>query len=90
MSAYTDEPADGSNVLKFARPPIRQSTIVNGACERAFDVFVRRIAEWWPLVPFSRGQNRVRSVEVEERVGGQIVLEHNQHPIAPEHFEISR
>lgn len=73
MSANTDEPADDSNVLPFARPPIRQSTVVNGACERAFDVFVRRIAEWWPLVPFSRGHHRVRSVDIEERVGGQIV-----------------
>lgn len=68
MTASPDD-----NVVQLARPPIRQSIVVNGPRERAFDVFVRRMVEWWPLVPFSIGHDRVRAVEIEERVGGQVI-----------------
>lgn len=62
-----------ARVLPFERPPIRQSTVVRGTRERAFDVFVHRMVEWWPLVPFSAGGDRVVAVDVDGRVGGQVV-----------------
>ncbi len=54
-------------------PPIRQSTIVRAAAERTFDVFVRRIADWWPVEVISVGAERVRDVTVEPRLGGRFV-----------------
>ncbi|MDQ4133210.1 MAG: SRPBCC domain-containing protein [Actinomycetota bacterium] len=54
------------------RPPIRQSTIVRSDAEHTFDVFVRRIGEWWPVQPYSLGEEKVASVTFEPRVGGRV------------------
>ena len=63
---------DDGAVVAFARPPIQRSTVVAAERGRAFDVFVRRLADWWPLTPFSVGGDRVRTVVVEEGVGGKV------------------
>jgi DNA-binding transcriptional ArsR family regulator/uncharacterized protein YndB with AHSA1/START domain len=54
------------------RPPIRQSTLVRSDAAHTFAVFTGRLAEWWPLVPFSLGGERVREVTLEPRVGGRV------------------
>ena len=54
------------------RPPIRQSTLVRSDAGHTFDVFVHTIGAWWPVQPYSAGQDRVRDVTFEERVGGRV------------------
>ena len=61
-----------TTVAALDRPPIRRTVVVTVDRSRTFDVFVRRMAEWWPLTPFSRGGERVRTVVVDETVGGQV------------------
>lgn len=62
-----------AEVLDLARPPIRRSTVVSATRERTFRVFVDRLAEWWPLDPFSLGgSDRIASVTVDRRVGGTV------------------
>lgn len=61
-------------VLEFARPPVRQSTVVRAARERTFDVFVDRLAEWWPLDPFSYGGSaKIARISVDRRAGGAVI-----------------
>jgi len=60
------------NVVAFARPPVRQATIVRSDIVHTFDVFVRTIGTWWPVRPFSAGAERVRDVTFEQREGGRI------------------
>ncbi|MBV9855376.1 MAG: SRPBCC domain-containing protein [Streptosporangiaceae bacterium] len=54
------------------RPPVRQSTLVRCGRRHTFDTFVRTIGAWWPVTPFSAGQDRVRDVTFERRVGGRV------------------
>ena len=62
------------NVVAFTRPPIRQTTTVRAGVEETFEVFVGRLAQWWPLDPFSYGgSGRIAHVSVERRVGGRLV-----------------
>jgi hypothetical protein len=63
---------DRSNVIPLRRPPVRQSTLVRSDIAHTFDVFVRTIGVWWPVNPFSAGQDRVRDVTVEPRAGGRV------------------
>jgi hypothetical protein len=65
----TPEPAPG--VTELRRPPIRQSTLVRSNAAHTFDVFVRSIGSWWPVRPYSKGNERVASVTLEERLGGR-------------------
>lgn len=62
----------GARVSALRRPPIRQSTMVRSSREHTFDVFVSTIGQWWPLQPYSAGQERVRAVHVEPRVEGRV------------------
>jgi uncharacterized protein YndB with AHSA1/START domain len=59
-------------VTPLRRPPVRQSTVVRSDLDHTFDVFVRTIGIWWPVQPFSAGQDRVRDVTVEPRAGGRV------------------
>jgi hypothetical protein len=59
-------------VAVLRRPPVRQSTTVRSDARHTFDTFVRTIGSWWPAVPFSAGQVRVRDVTVEQRAGGRV------------------
>ena len=66
------EPESLATVTPLRRPPIRQSTLVRSGAEHTFFTFVRTLDRWWPLQPFSSGQERVRTVTFEERLGGRI------------------
>ncbi len=61
-----------AKVIPLRRPPIRQSTLVRSNVEHTFDVFVGTIAQWWPLQPYSIGQDRVRDVVFERRAAGLV------------------
>lgn len=65
------EPAN-TDVVALRRPPIRQATLVRSDVRHTFDVFVATIAQWWPLRPFSAGQDRVRDVVFEQQPGGRV------------------
>lgn len=60
------------NVLAFERPPVRQSIEVRSGIAHTFEVFVREIASWWPLHPFSYGTTRIRAVTFEQQLGGRV------------------
>jgi len=68
----TPEPDDRAAVTALARPPIRQSVLVRSNATHTFDTFVRTIGVWWPVQPFSAGQDRVRAVTIEQRAGGRV------------------
>ncbi|WP_299947679.1 SRPBCC domain-containing protein [uncultured Ruegeria sp.] len=55
--------------------PIIKTIVVNAVPERAFDIFVNRIAKWWPLdghaVSAAQGQPAL-AVTIEPRVGGAV------------------
>jgi uncharacterized protein YndB with AHSA1/START domain len=53
--------------------PIVKELTVPGPPEQAFDLFTRRMAEWWPLERFSVGEARAVTVDFPTRVGGDIV-----------------
>jgi Activator of Hsp90 ATPase homolog 1-like protein len=54
------------------RPPVRQSVLVRSDRQHTFDTFVATIGTWWPVNPFSAGQDRVRDVTFERRQGGRV------------------
>jgi hypothetical protein len=60
------------NVTPLARPPIRRDTIVRSDVGHTFDVFVREIGAWWPMTPYSIGQEKVVTATVEQRLGGRV------------------
>ncbi|WP_299663626.1 SRPBCC domain-containing protein [uncultured Ruegeria sp.] len=55
--------------------PIIKTIVVNAVPARAFDIFVSRIAKWWPLdghaVSAAQGQPAL-AVSIEPRVGGAV------------------
>jgi uncharacterized protein YndB with AHSA1/START domain len=55
-----------------ALPPVRRSVVVPLGPEAAFDLFVRRLAEWWPLATRSVHLEDAASCHVEARVGGRL------------------
>jgi len=61
-----------AQVTTLRRPPVRQSIVVRSGRAHTFDTFVRTIAVWWPLTPFSAGRDRVRDVTFEQRQGGRV------------------
>lgn len=61
-----------SKVVPLRRAPVRQATVVRSDVAHTFDVFVRTVGVWWPVAPFSAGQDRVRDVTVEPRTGGRV------------------
>jgi hypothetical protein len=61
-----------AEVIELRRPPVRQSTLVASTLEHTFEVFVREIGSWWPLQPFSIGQDRIRAVTFERALGGRV------------------
>ncbi len=65
-------PASHRVVTALRRPPVRQSTLVRASVRHTFDTFVTTIGAWWPVQPFSAGQDRVRNVTVEQRRGGRV------------------
>jgi hypothetical protein len=59
-------------VTPLRRPPVRQATLVRSDVDHTFGVFVRTLGVWWPVRPFSAGQERVRDVTLEPRLGGRV------------------
>src|SRR5437763_8473995 len=55
----------------MALPPVARAVAVPLAKAAAFDLFVRRIADWWPLETRSASGKAI-SCAVEPRVGGRI------------------
>ena len=53
-------------------PPVRRSVTVPLARTQAFDLFVRRLPEWWPLATRSVWLEQAASCHVEPRVGGRL------------------
>ncbi|MGN6127349.1 MAG: SRPBCC domain-containing protein [Humibacter sp.] len=66
------DPRGDADVLPFERPPIRTSVVVQRGRDAVFDTFVRTIDRWWPLRPFSMGQDAVASVTFERELGGRV------------------
>ena len=63
----------GDNVVTaLRRPPVRQSTLVRAGIEHTFSTFVAAVGAWWPVQPFSAGQDRVREVTIEPQPGGRV------------------
>jgi uncharacterized protein YndB with AHSA1/START domain len=52
-------------------PAVRQSISVDVPVERAFDVFTRGFASWWPLDSHHIGQKDATDAIMEPRVGGR-------------------
>jgi uncharacterized protein YndB with AHSA1/START domain len=63
---------ENADVVPLRRPPIRQSTLVRSDVAHTFDVFVDTIGAWWPLRPYSIGQEKVHDVVVERERGGRV------------------
>ena len=53
--------------------PLVKTAVIPGTPARAFDLFTRRMDEWWPRRTHSVGQDDAVSVEMQCRIGGQIV-----------------
>ena len=68
----TEQDAGGATVLAFVRPPIRKSIVVRRDRDAVFDTFVRTLDRWWPLRPFSMGEDKVAAVTFERWVGGRV------------------
>jgi hypothetical protein len=64
--------ADQSSVSALRRPPVRQSATVRSNVRHTFETFVATIGSWWPVQPFSAGQDRVCDITVEQRLGGRV------------------
>lgn len=64
----TTVPATGP----LRKPPVRQAVLVRSDVRHTFDTFVATISAWWPVQPFSCGQDRVRQVTIEPRLGGRV------------------
>jgi hypothetical protein len=61
-----------AEVVALRRPPVRQSALVRAGRQHTFDTFVDTIGAWWPVNPFSAGQDRVREVTIDKQVGGRV------------------
>jgi uncharacterized protein YndB with AHSA1/START domain len=61
-----------SHESSVALPPVRHSINVPLPLAHAFDLFVRRLPEWWPLATRSVWLNEAASCHVEAHVGGRL------------------
>jgi uncharacterized protein YndB with AHSA1/START domain len=53
-------------------PPVRRSVVVPLDPSSAFDLFVRRIKDWWPLSARSIALENAVSCHIEPHVGGRV------------------
>jgi regulation of enolase protein 1 (concanavalin A-like superfamily) len=51
---------------------VTASIVVNRGQAAVFSVFVDRLADWWPIQSYSLGREQVKTVVVEQHVGGRI------------------
>src|SRR5262249_38675592 len=54
-------------------PPVVKSLVVARSQADTFRLYTDEISMWWPKQKFSIGQDKVRTVEIEARVGGRIL-----------------
>ena len=54
-------------------PPVIKTRVVPIPIDQAFELFTRRIGEWWPVATHSILGTEVADVRFEERVGGRVV-----------------
>lgn len=69
MTADSAFPASTPEAL----PPIVKTVTVAAPPEAAFRRFTTEISDWWPLKTHSVGGPKAQRVEIEPRVGGEIV-----------------
>ena len=55
-----------------ALPPVRKSVVVPLDQQGAFDLFINRLPEWWPLATRSVGGAEAASCHVEAVTGGRL------------------
>ena len=60
------------NAADSALPPVRRIITVPLSRAEAFDLFVRRLPEWWPLETRSVGLENAVSCHVEACLGGRL------------------
>jgi uncharacterized protein YndB with AHSA1/START domain len=58
-------------IASFPVPPVVKAVSVRAAPARAFDLFARDLARWWPLAQFHTGADPV-DCAIEPRVGGRV------------------
>ena len=56
-----------------ALAPLTKTVVVPCALDRAFELFTSQINAWWPLRTHSVGEDASEQVEMQCRVGGEIV-----------------
>jgi hypothetical protein len=69
--ATSTSPADAGD-LDESLPPVRKSVLVPLTTFAAFDLFVRRLHEWWPLSTRSVFLQDAESCHVEPHLGGRL------------------
>ena len=74
MASRPDPPRDPrpAAVTALRRPPVRQATVVRSDHAHTFHTFIATIGAWWPVRPFSAGDDQVRDVTVEPQLGGRM------------------
>jgi uncharacterized protein YndB with AHSA1/START domain len=58
-------------IAEFHVPPVVKSISVRAAPQRAFELFTRDFARWWPLAQFHTGPDPV-DCAIEPRLGGRV------------------
>src|SRR5690606_25033550 len=53
--------------------PVVNTGTVQLPIEQAFELFTRRMGEWWPLATHSIAGERVAELRFEERIGGRLL-----------------
>ena len=72
MSTTTND-AGAMRATDQSIEPVRKTREVGLSADQAFDLFTRRLAEWWPLATHSIGGDKVTEVRFEPRVGGRVI-----------------
>ncbi len=60
------------NLAGFPVPPVVKSVTIRVNPARAFDLFTRDLARWWPLARFHAGSDAV-DCAIEPRAGGRVL-----------------
>jgi hypothetical protein len=58
--------------VRSLHEPIRQATTVRSTRAHTFEVFVRRIGDWWPTGSHSLGLDKLVAVHFEQELGGRV------------------
>jgi uncharacterized protein YndB with AHSA1/START domain len=52
--------------------PVRKEVVVNAPAQRAFDVFTKQLASWWPYDTHKLGDGQAETVVMEAKEGGRL------------------